>query len=156
MRLFLLQTNFSRCYWVYSTRCNHLENWKISISIFFWTNSHLKNMFFTWFFPRKRPILCEEYGFSHTENDTECVISTCTLKMWRYFFFNFFLKNSRLWKNDNCKLSFVQTLSKLFSLFCFYDARLFIKMYIQGFARALITNLLSDLQISEWWIEYGE
>ena len=38
-------------------------------------------------------------------------------------------------------------------IFYSYDARLFI---IQGFLSALITNLISDLQISKWRIEYGE
>ena len=46
-------------------------------------------------------------------------------------------------------------LSKLFSLFYSCDARLFIKMYIQKFLRALITNLLSYLQISIWRIQWG-
>ena len=41
----------------------------------------------------------------------------------------------------------MQTLSELFDLVYSYDARLFIKIYIQGFLRALITNLLLDLQI---------
>ena len=36
--------------------------------------------------------------------------------------FNFILKHGRLEKtNSNCKLSFVQTLSELLSLFYFYD-----------------------------------
>ena len=37
--------------------------------------------------------------------------------------------------------------SELFSSFYFHDAQLFMKMYIQGVLRALITNVLLYLQI---------
>ena len=43
----------------------------------------------------------------------------------------------------------------LLSLFYPYDARLYLRMHIQGFLRALITNLLSDLRILKWQIQYG-
>ena len=138
-RSVLLQTNLSRCFWVHSTRCNHLERWKISIFI-------VVLVFF---------ILCGENAFfilKTTQNES------LVLVFWKYkgrFFKTFFLKMADLENDNNCKLSFVQTLSELFSLFSSYDARLLIKMYIQGFLRALITNLLSDLQIPKWRIKYG-
>ena len=82
----------------------------------------------------------------HTQNDIERVMRTCTLKMWRWFFPISFLKMADFEK---------QTLSELFSLFYSYDARLFMKMYIQGYLRALIINLLPDLQISKWRMKYN-
>ena len=64
------------------------------------------------------------------------------LVLWKYgstAISNFFLQNGRLQKTI---ATFVRTLSELFSSFYIYDGRLFTQMYIQGFLRALLMNIL--------------
>ena len=106
----------------------------------FLTNSH-KKTFFTWLFPRKRRILCAVNALFILKMIQNVLL---VLVLWKYrgsFFSIFFLKNGRLWKTT--------TIENYLSCrrFRVFQFTLSIKIYIQRLLRALITNLLSNLQI---------
>ena len=80
------QTRFSGCFRFRSTRCNHLQKWKMLIFIVF-RQIYMKNVFFL----QQIDFVHRKWIF-HTKNDTKHVISTCTSKIWKQFLKFFCLK----------------------------------------------------------------